>query len=76
MRLAAHVDRERRRRGVKKLLGVVVGSSARRRRPISAATSRTRATTALSSVSGRVKNWGAWGSMAPPITDEIMVASA
>jgi hypothetical protein len=27
----------------------------------------------LSSVSGMVKNCGAWGSMAPPITVDIMV---
>jgi hypothetical protein len=27
----------------------------------------------LSSVSGMVKNWGAWGSMAPPMTVDIMV---
>ena len=39
-----------------------------RRLPISCATSLTRATVALSSVSGIVKNCGAWGSIAPPIT--------
>src|SRR5215471_7122601 len=49
------------------------GISARKRLPMSAATSRTRAMTALSSVSGMVKNWGACGSMAPPITVEIMI---
>src|SRR6516165_12469869 len=49
------------------------GSSARSFLPISAATSRTCSTTFLSSVSGMVKNWGAWGSMAPPITVDIMV---
>src|SRR5215467_15342479 len=49
------------------------GSSARSRLPMSAATSRTRATTALSSVSGMVKNWGAWGSIAPPITVDLMI---
>src|SRR5579864_4384147 len=49
------------------------GSSARSRLPTSAATSRTWATSALSSVSGMVKNCGAWGSMAPPITVDIMV---
>jgi hypothetical protein len=27
----------------------------------------------LSSVSGRVKNWGACGSIAPPMTVDIMV---
>src|SRR5947209_13156613 len=48
------------------------GSSTRRRLPISAATSRTCATSALSSVSGIVKNWGACGSMAPPITVDSM----
>jgi len=45
------------------------GSSARKRLPISAAISRTCATSALSSVSGIVKNWGACGNMAPPTTD-------
>src|SRR6202044_1903178 len=49
------------------------GSSARSLLPTSAATSRTWATSALSSVSGMVKNCGAWGSMAPPITADIMV---
>src|SRR5580692_3720564 len=49
------------------------GLSARRRLPRSAATSRTWATSALSSVSGMVKNCGACGSMAPPITVDIMV---
>src|SRR5258708_5489039 len=49
------------------------GSSARSLLPTSAATSRTWATSALSSVSGMVKNCGAWGSMAPPITVDIMV---
>jgi len=32
------------------------------------------AMTALSSVSGMVKNWGACGSIAPPITVDIMIA--
>src|SRR5262249_25083272 len=41
--------------------------------PISAATLRTFSTLALSSVSGIVKNWGAWGSIAPPITVDCMV---
>src|SRR5262245_47000961 len=50
------------------------GLSARSRLPMSAATSRTFATTALSSVSGRVKNWGACGSIAPPITVDCMAA--
>jgi hypothetical protein len=49
------------------------GSSARSRLPMSAATSRTWATSALSSVSGMVKNCGACGSMAPPMTVDIMV---
>src|SRR5258707_2783851 len=49
------------------------GSSARNLLPTSAATSRTWATSVLSSVSGMVKNCGAWGSMAPPITVDIMV---
>src|ERR1700722_16850048 len=49
------------------------GLSARSLSPTSAATSRTWATNALSSVSGIVKNCGAWGSMAPPITVDIMV---
>src|SRR5215217_1147517 len=48
------------------------GLSARNFRPISAATSRTRSTTFLSSVSGMVKNCGAWGSIAPPTTVEII----
>src|SRR6478735_11916188 len=48
------------------------GLSARSRSPMSAATSRTRSTTFLSSVSGIVKNCGAWGSMAPPTTVEFM----
>src|SRR5215472_18119632 len=48
------------------------GLSSRSLRPMSAATSQTFATTALSSVSGMVKNCGAWGSMAPPITVDIM----
>src|SRR5262249_3664453 len=48
------------------------GFSARSFLPMSAATSRTCATTFLSSVSGMVKNWGAWGSMAPPITVDII----
>ena len=43
--------------------------------PMSAATARTRATVALSSVSGMVKNCGACGSSAPPTTVEIMVFS-
>src|ERR1700731_444931 len=51
------------------------GSSARSRSPISAATVRTRSTLVLSSVSGIVKNCGAWGSIAPPITLDIMVGS-
>src|SRR6516162_11795719 len=51
-----------------------LGLSARNRRPISAATSRTCATTVLSSVSGMVKNCGACGSMAPPITVDIMAS--
>src|SRR3954453_18713109 len=48
------------------------GLSARSRSPISAATSRTRSTTFLSSVSGIVKNCGAWGSIAPPTMVEFM----
>src|SRR5882724_67595 len=48
------------------------GSSMRRRLPMSAAISRTCATSFLSSVSGIVKNWGACGSMAPPITVDSM----
>src|SRR5215472_19195073 len=48
------------------------GLSARSLLPMSAATSRTCATTALSSVSGMVKNWGACGSMAPPTTVDII----
>jgi hypothetical protein len=78
-RFAADVNRERRSRGVEELFGMVIGKiiqrsglSARSRRPISAATSRTCVTTALSSVSGMVKNCGACGSMAPPITVDIM----
>src|SRR5438874_1093613 len=51
------------------------GSSARKRLPMSAATSRTWATSFLSSVSGIVKNWGACGSMAPPITVDSMAVS-
>jgi hypothetical protein len=38
-----------------------------------AAIARTCSTLALSSVSGIVKNWGAWGSMAPPMTVDFMV---
>src|SRR3989442_15852487 len=49
------------------------GSSARSFLPMSAATARTCSTLVLSSVSGIVKNWGAWGSIAPPITVDIMV---
>src|SRR5579863_9324583 len=48
------------------------GSSASSLLPTSAATARTCATSALSSVSGMVKNCGACGSMAPPITVDIM----
>src|SRR5262249_38207493 len=48
------------------------GSNARSFLPMSAATSRTCSTTFLASVSGRVKNGGAWGSLAPPITVDIM----
>src|SRR5262245_54954 len=48
------------------------GLSARSRRPTSAATARTCSTLALSSVSGMVKNCGAWGSIAPPMTVDIM----
>src|SRR5712691_8586941 len=48
------------------------GSSALSLLPRSAATSRTCATSFLSSVSGMVKNWGACGSIAPPITVDIM----
>src|SRR3954447_24482721 len=48
------------------------GSSARSFAPISAATARTCSTLALSSVSGIVKNWGAWGSMAPPTTVDLI----
>src|SRR5271168_2676871 len=44
------------------------GFSALRRPPISCATSLTFATVVGSSVSGIVKNCGAWGSIAPPIT--------
>src|SRR5262245_64717100 len=51
------------------------GLSARSLLPISAATARTCSTFVLSSVSGMVKNWGAWGSMAPPITVDIMGCS-
>src|ERR1700722_8956172 len=51
------------------------GSSARSRAPISAATARTRSTLVLSSVSGSVKNCGAWGSIAPPTTVDIMIVS-
>src|SRR3979411_442763 len=51
------------------------GLSARSFLPMSAATSRTCSTFFLSSVSGMVKNWGAWGSMAPPITVDIIAAS-
>src|SRR5580704_17587671 len=40
--------------------------------PISRATARTRSTFALSSVSGMVKNCGAWGNIAPPMTVETM----
>ena len=39
---------------------------------MSAATSRTCATRSLSSVSGMVKNCGAWGSIAPPMTVDRM----
>ena len=49
------------------------GLSARSLFPTSAATCRTCSTVALSSVSGIVKNWGAWGSMAPPITVDVMI---
>src|SRR6516165_3187292 len=49
------------------------GRSARSLLPTSAATARTCSTFFLSSVSGIVKNCGAWGSMAPPITVDIMV---
>src|SRR5262249_15882441 len=49
------------------------GSSARKRLPTSAATSRTRATTALSSVSAMVNNWAPSASIAPPITVDIMI---
>jgi hypothetical protein len=45
------------------------------RAPMSAATARTRSTLALSSVSGMVKNWGACGSIVPPITVDIMARS-
>ena len=80
-RLAADMHGEGRRRGVEELLGVIVGEddpevglrAPAACLPMSAATSRTCATTALSSVSGMVKNCGAWGSMAPPITVDIMV---
>src|SRR5436853_544455 len=44
------------------------GSSALSRPPISFATALTRSTVARSSVSGIVKNCGACGSIAPPIT--------
>src|ERR1700749_2681802 len=50
------------------------GFIARSLSPISRATARTRSTFALSSVSGMVKNCGAWGSIAPPITVEIIVS--
>src|SRR5271156_4092084 len=40
--------------------------------PISRATARTFSAFALSSVSGMVKNCGAWGSIAPPMTVETM----
>ena len=49
------------------------GLSARSFLPMSAATSRTCSTFFLSSVSGMVKNCGACGSIAPPITVDIMV---
>ena len=39
--------------------------------PISAAVAFTRPTVSRSSVSGIVKNCGAWGSIAPPITVEF-----
>src|SRR5947207_1769445 len=48
------------------------GLSARSRLPISAATSLTCSMFFLSSVSGMVKNCGAWGSMAPPMTVDLM----
>src|SRR6266700_2864354 len=51
------------------------GLSARSFSPMSAATARTCSTLVLSSVSGMVKNWGAWGSIAPPITVDIMAVS-
>ena len=40
--------------------------------PISRATARTFSTFALSSVSGMVKNCGAWGNIAPPMTVETI----
>src|SRR5215813_3719302 len=48
------------------------GLSARSRSPMSAATARTCSTFALSSVSGMVKNCGACGSIAPPMTVDVM----
>jgi hypothetical protein len=81
-RLATDVDREGGSGRMKELLGVVVGKiihksglSACNLRPISAATSRTCATSVLSSVSGMVKNCGACGSMAPPTTVDIITSS-
>jgi hypothetical protein len=48
------------------------GRSARNRVPISAAAALTRSTVLRSSVSGIVKNCGACGSIAPPITLDVI----
>ena len=79
-RLAADMDGERRRGGVEELLGVVVGEDDPqvglvRAQPLADVGRDLRApaaTTFLSSVSGMVKNCGACGSIAPPITVDIM----